>query len=75
MKVISLGEYTPTKIPDPSRFRGFDAGPATQLCKKASATKSQRGHAEYRELLRRSKRSCKNEVVVPTKKKNYFRQN
>jgi hypothetical protein len=56
---------------DPSRFRGFDAGPATQLCEKASAKNSQQGHAGYgEELLRRSKRSCKNEVVVHIKKNN-----
>jgi hypothetical protein len=57
------------KIPDPSRFQGFDAGLATQLCKIASAKKSQQGHAGYgEELLTRSKRSCKNEAVVSMKK-------
>jgi hypothetical protein len=40
----------------------------TQLCKKTSAKKSQQGHARYgEELLRRSKCSCKNEVVVSMK--------
>jgi hypothetical protein len=41
-----------------------------QLCKIASDKKSQQGHAGYgEELLRRSKHSCKNKVVVPMKKK------
>jgi hypothetical protein len=47
----------------------FDDGPGAQLCKKASAKKSQRGHAGYgEELLRRSKRLRTNKVVVPMKK-------
>jgi hypothetical protein len=42
----------------------------TQLCKKGSAKKSHQGHARYGdELLERSKRSCKDEIVVPKKKK------
>jgi hypothetical protein len=36
VKAISLGDKSQQKIPDPSRFRGSDAGPATQLCNKAS---------------------------------------
>jgi hypothetical protein len=42
----------------------------TQLCKKASAKKSEQGHTGYGEELLRSKRSCKNEVTVPMKEKN-----
>jgi hypothetical protein len=56
-------------------FRGFDAGPATQLCRSASAKKSQQGYTGYREELLRSKRSCKNEVVVAMKKKLFNNNN
>jgi hypothetical protein len=49
----------------------FNAGPVTQLCKQASAKKSQQGHTGYEEeLLRRSKRSRKIQVVVTMKKMN-----
>jgi hypothetical protein len=69
VKVISLRE-----IPDPSRYRGFDAGLATQLCKNASAKNSQQGLSGYgEELSRRSKRSCKNEVVSTMKKKHHLK--
>jgi hypothetical protein len=47
----------------------FDAEPATHLCGKARAKKSQQEHAGHgKKLLRRAKRSCKNEIVVPVKK-------